>query len=200
MKGFVAVILNMGVIQLQNLKDYWSTSITTDLPFFKSVFPRNRFFQIHGTLHVGNINGDLKHDKIEPLLDHLVPAFRSSYTLSQHVAIDESVIAFKCRVSFRQYFKGKPTPWGIKAFVVADSMSGYLYKAAICYGWGTELVRPELLHTARVVLTLVDGLDDKGYDVYLDRFYNSPLIATELKRKGITVTFLCLHPVPCTYC
>ena len=78
MKGFVAVILNMGIIQLQNLKDYWSTSITTDLPFFKSVFSRNRFFQIVGTLHFGNINGDLKSDKIEPLLDHLLPAFQSS--------------------------------------------------------------------------------------------------------------------------
>ena len=28
---------------------------------------------------------------------------------------------------------------------------------------------------------------DKDYDVYLDRFYNSPLIATEQKRKRITV-------------
>ena len=147
----------MGIKQLQNLKNYWSTSITTDLPFFRSVFARNRFIQILGTLHIGNINGDLKCDKIEPLLDHLVPAFQSSYTLSQHVAIDESVIAFKGRVTFRQYLKIKPTPWGIKAFVLADSVSGYLYKVAICYGWATELVRPELPHTARVVLTLVDG-------------------------------------------
>ena len=104
------------------------------------------------------------------------------------MAIDESVIAFKGRVTFRQYLKGKLTPWGIKAFVLADSVSGYLYKVAICYGRATELVGPELPHTARVVLTLVDGLEDKGYDIYLDRFYNSPLIATELKRKGITVT------------
>ena len=104
------------------------------------------------------------------------------------MAIDESAIAFKGRVTFRQYLKGKLTPWGIKAFVLADSVSGYLYKVAICYGRATELVGPELPHTPRVVLTLVDGLEDKGYDVYLDRFYNSPLIATELKRKGITVT------------
>ena len=38
---------------------------------------------------------------------------------------------------------------------------------------------------------------DKGYDVYLDRFYNSPLIATELKRKGITVTGISM-PTSCT--
>ena len=37
-KGFVAVILNMGVIQLKGIKDYWSTKHTIDLPFFRSFF------------------------------------------------------------------------------------------------------------------------------------------------------------------
>ena len=27
MKGFIAVILNMGIVQLANLKDYWSTEL-----------------------------------------------------------------------------------------------------------------------------------------------------------------------------
>ena len=76
-------------------------------------------------------------------------------------------------------------------------MSGYLYKVAICYAQATELVRPEVPHAARVVLTLVDGIEDKEYDVYLDSFYNSPLIATELKRKGITVTGISI-PTSCT--
>ena len=106
----------MGIIQLKNLKDYWSTDMTTNLPFFQSVFSRNRFFRILGCLHVGEIDSDDKCEKIEPLLDLLQPAFSSSYTPAQNVAIDESVIAFKGRVSFRQYLKGKPTPWGIKAF------------------------------------------------------------------------------------
>ena len=32
-KGFIAVILNMGIIQLGDLKDYWSTEDTNNLPF-----------------------------------------------------------------------------------------------------------------------------------------------------------------------
>ena len=83
MKGFVAVILNMGIIQLGNLKDYWCTSDTNDLPFFRSVFSRNRFFQIFGALHVGDMESPLKRDKIQPLLDRLVPAFQAAYTPSQ---------------------------------------------------------------------------------------------------------------------
>ncbi len=63
MNGFVAVILNLGIVQLSNLKDYWSTQYTTDLPFFRSVFSRNRFFQIFGVLHVGDPESTLKGGK-----------------------------------------------------------------------------------------------------------------------------------------
>ena len=38
MKGFVATILNMGILQLSNLKDYWSTDDTCDVPFFRYAF------------------------------------------------------------------------------------------------------------------------------------------------------------------
>ncbi len=146
MQGFVAVILNIRIIQFSNLC-YWSTSDTTDLPFFRSVFPRNRFFQILGALHVGDPDSGLKRDKIQPLPDLLVPAFQSAYSPSQEIAIDESIISFKDCVSFRQYLKGKPTPWGIKAFVFASSKSEYLHKVAVYYGRETELIRDDLPHT-----------------------------------------------------
>ena len=42
-KGFIATILNMGIVKLPDLKDYWSTDVTTNLPFFLSVF--SDFFQ-----------------------------------------------------------------------------------------------------------------------------------------------------------
>ena len=37
-------------------------------------------------------------------------------------------------------------------------------------------------------MTLVQSLHNKGHDLYVDRFYSSPLLATELKEVGITVT------------
>ena len=127
MKAFIGTILNIGIIQLPHLKDYWAKSNTTDIPFFRSVFARNRFFQIFGTLHAGDIDTTVWRQKIQPLLDILRPRFTAAYTPDQHVAIDESVISFRGRVGFLQYLKGKPNPWGIKAFVLADSVSGYMY-------------------------------------------------------------------------
>ena len=37
-------------------------------------------------------------------------------------------------------------------------------------------------------MTLADGMHNKGHDLYVDRFYNSPLLAVELAKAGITVT------------
>lgn len=188
MKAFIALILNMGIHQLKNIKDYWLRSPTDDLPFFRSVFARDRFLQIFHNLHVGLLDSTSKKEKIQPLLERLLPSFQNAFALGRNVAIDESVISFKGRVGFRQYLKGKPHPWGIKAFVLADSTTGYLHNMAIYYGKDTELLRPDLPHTVRVVCTLMNEHHHKGYDLYVDRFYNSPLLATELSKAGITVT------------
>ena len=90
-------------------------------------------------------------------------------------------------MSFRQYLKGKPNPWGIKAFVLADSKTGYLNRVRIYYGKETQLLDSSLPHTVKVVMTLVEPFHHQGYDLYLDRFYSSPL-STELSKVGITVT------------
>ena len=60
------------------------------------------------------------------------------------MAVDELVISFKGRVGFLQYLKGKPHPWGIKAFVLVDSVSDYMYRVRRYFGKDTQLIRPEL--------------------------------------------------------
>ena len=187
--GFLAMILNMGIIQLQDMKDYWSTHYTTNLPFFRSVFSRDRFFQIFGALYVGDPDSTTKKGKIQPLLNRLCTSFEAAHTPDKQIAVDESVICFKGRVSFRQYLKGKPNPWGIKAYVLSDSKSGYLQRVCVYYGRETELIdREDLGQTTKVVLTLVQPFHHKGYDLYVDRFYSSPTPATELSNVGISVT------------
>ena len=56
--------------------------------------------------------------------------YKSTFTPSQEIAVDESV-SFKGRVSFRQYLKEKPHPCGIKAFVLSDSKTGYLQSVCV---------------------------------------------------------------------
>ena len=189
MKAFIGVILQMGMAQLSDIKDYWSTHVTLNFPFFRSVFSRDRFLQIFWMLHVGESDSPNKGSKIQPFLDLLIPLFQQCLIPSQEVSVDESMIAFRGRVSFRQYIRGKPEPWGIKAYVLSESKTGYMYNLVIYYGKETQLIsKPGLNHTTKVVLTLIDTLSNLGYDLYTDSFYTSPTLATELLFIGTTLT------------
>ena len=60
-------------------------------------------------------------------MDHLLEHFKNCYNLHRDVAVDESMICFKGRLFFIQYMPKKPTKWGMKAFVLGDSLYGYTY-------------------------------------------------------------------------
>ena len=61
--AFLAVILNMGLIDIPTLEGYWSTSWESEIPFFRRVMPRDRFLQIFWMLHVGD--GEGRVDKVK---------------------------------------------------------------------------------------------------------------------------------------
>ena len=46
MKAFVGLILNMGLVQVPEIKEYWSRDET---PFFRRVFSRDRFHILEPT-------------------------------------------------------------------------------------------------------------------------------------------------------
>ena len=189
MKAFVGLILSMGLVQIPEVREYWSRHETLNFPFFRRVLSRDRFLQIFWSLHVGEINGPTRRSKIQSFIDLLLPLFQRFFTPSKSVSIDEAMIAFRGRVRFRQYIRGKPTPWGIKAYVLSDSDTGYLYSVVIYYGSETELInRPDLNHTTKVVLTLMEPIANMGYDLYTDRFYTSPTLALELAAIKTTLT------------
>lgn len=189
MKAFIGMIIQMGIVQLSDIKDYWSRHVTLNLPFFRSVFSRDRFLQIFWMLHVGETPSTNKRSKIQPFIDLLLPLFQQHCRPTQQLAIDESMIAFRGRVGFRQYIRGKPQPWGIKAYVLSESKTGYMYNLVIYYGKETQLVvKQGLNHTTNVVLTLMEPLKNLGYDLYTDRFYTSPILASELLKIGTTLT------------
>ena len=51
--GFIALIVNMCIIQLPDIESYWKTSWVSQVPFFRDVLPRDRFQEIFWLLRVG---------------------------------------------------------------------------------------------------------------------------------------------------
>ena len=92
--------------------------------------------------------------KIWPLLNLLLLSFKDSYVPSQNLSIDESMISFKGRLSFLQYLPKKPQKWGMKAWILADSLNGYTWGWRLYTGEEGDRAEQGLAH--RVVMQLVD--------------------------------------------
>ena len=73
-------------------------------------------------------------------IDIIILIIQGNYDPDRQIAVDESVISLKGRVSFHQYLKGKPNPWGLKAYVLSDSKTGYMHNLCLFYGKDTNLI------------------------------------------------------------
>ena len=62
------------------------------------------------------------------LIDALNQRYEVVYKPDGHLSIDESMIKFKGRLSFRQYLPNKPIKWGIKVWAMCESKTGYMAK------------------------------------------------------------------------
>ncbi|XP_038124351.1 piggyBac transposable element-derived protein 4-like [Cyprinodon tularosa] len=92
---------------------------------------RDRFVAIWRYLHLQNnqaadVNKDDKLWKMRWFLNYLLDRFQALYEVDGNVSVDESMIKFKGRLSFRQYLPMKPTKWGVKVWVMAESSTGYV--------------------------------------------------------------------------
>ena len=78
---------------------------------------RNRFEQIFHFLQLADNTCDTGNDnlyKVRRFATLLTSQYQSLDILHQQVTIDEAMILFKGRLSFKQCMKAKPTKWGIK--------------------------------------------------------------------------------------
>jgi len=195
MEGFLAVVINMGLIQLPEIESYWSTNWITTVPFFSRLFSRERFEQIFWLLHVSHGDPDSPErriDKVKMLLDLLVGNFKKRFAPGRNLSVDETMVGFRGRFGPKQYMPDKPTKYGIKAFTLAESEHGYVLDILVYTGSDTlASANPDystLPQPARVVLHLLGDYSEKGHRVFTDRYYTSIPLALTLKEHSTGFT------------
>jgi len=98
-----------------------------------------------------------------------------------NICIDESLLLFKGRLSFRQYIPSKASRFGIKFFVLCDCATGYVLNFIIYTGKTTEYVpHPHVGISGSLVMTLMEPYLDRGHTLYIDNWYTSPLLLQRL--------------------
>ncbi|XP_014610408.1 PREDICTED: uncharacterized protein LOC106790182 [Polistes canadensis] len=105
-------------------------------------------------------------------IDYFVPG--------QNICVDESVVKFKGKISFITHNPNKPTKWGIRIYVLADSETGYVY---IVFFHTMEN------HSASLPTIIRDQVPTaKGYHMHTDRYYTSIPLAQELRKMKCHLT------------
>ena len=85
-------------------------------------------------------------------------------------SIDEGMIAFKGRLSFKQYLPAKPTKFGIKVWERASPQNGFCHEFQI-YTGKVEGVRTEEGLGSRVIKDLSRHLVGKNHVIHMDNFF-----------------------------
>ena len=99
----------MGINNLPRIAMYWSTDPFIGNTGIQSVMARNRFEELSQYLHFTNSEtepprGDANFDrlfKIRPILSIVLNNIQNAYEPSKNLSVDEAMIAFKGRLSFR---------------------------------------------------------------------------------------------------
>jgi hypothetical protein len=181
--AFLGVHLFMGIDRLPRTEMYWNE--TFGHPLITSLFSRDRFKQLLRYFRVvaadeeGAARDPLPH--VRALAAKLNTSFAAHSSPSQHLALDEAMVAYKGRSPIKQYIPSKPHKWGYKIWCL--SSEDYLLHFEIYAG--KEGAPSDAGATVDTVLRMTAAYQDQGHILYTDNWFTSPALLRALAQRGI---------------
>ena len=162
--AYFGFMVYMGLVHLPALADYWSKDDTFHYSPIADRISRDRFMEISRYLHFADNStlakpgspGYNKLGKVQVVIDTLNTQFQDVYNLHRDISVDEAMIPFKGRSSLKQYIPNKPVKRGIKVWMLADAVNGYVTNFEVYKG--KEGSTPEKGLGSRVVKNLTQHL------------------------------------------
>ena len=126
---FFGIIIIMGIVQFPQLRLYWSKDPMYRNELVRSM-TRNRFDLLLQCLHFCN-NDDIDDNtkklfKVEKVINLAIAQFIQATNPGKDMAIDETMIPWRGRLSFCQYIPGKAHKYGVKLYKLC-SVEGYTW-------------------------------------------------------------------------
>ena len=155
--------------------------------WFRSVMSRDRFLEIKRFIHVvdNSLDSSTNTDKlwkIRPMIELLQ---KNAYPCMHHThsCVDESMIGTKSHLSFLQYMPKKLVKWGIKVWVYSDSVNGYIVTFDVYTDADPAMPSYPKGLAHHVVTKLLRPFYGKGYTVYMENYYTSPVLFMDLLKE-----------------
>ena len=194
LKAFLGLLLLAGVFK-SNHEDAASLFSTdgTGRNIFRGTMSKDRFLFLLAALRFDDqvtrrerIESGDKLAAISKIYNIFNSNCQANYTCGEYSVIDEMLVGFRGRCSFRQYLKSKPKKYGIKIMCLCDARTHYLLNSYVYAGKTTEPNPNKLSIPTLSVLKLVSPITNTNRNVTGDNWFSSIQLISELKRVGLT--------------
>lgn len=195
MWAFLGIFMIFSIMQVPKYSIAWGSSAFFGITGLSEIMPRERFERLCKYFHVNDTTNNPArrqpgHDKlchIRPILDTVLEKCLKNYNPPQNQSIDEGMIAYKGRLSFKQYLPAKPTKFGVKVWARAHPKTGYIHEFQIYVG-KPEGQRGRVSEEGlggRVIKDLTSSIKNKNHHIYMDNYFSSPKLFEDLLKDGI---------------
>ena len=184
----VALMIYFGLVKVSSdIQKYWSTKSLYHGLWARGIMSRDRFKALMGFLHVVDPGNETPGDKLRKV-EEFISSFKERchllYQPNQNIAVDERMVKSKHQSGIRQYMKDKPTKYGLKLWVLADSSNGYTQDFDVYIGKSAHGETSEEGLGYDVVMKLVKPYLNQGYHLFFDNFYTSHKLVSDLFLHG----------------
>lgn len=109
---------------------------------------------------------------ISSLVRRIITNCQTYYIPQQELTIDECMIPFYGRHSWKVWMKNKPIRYGFKAYMLVEAKTSYVLNWTIHTGDKRDTIYNEELATLGIVKKLIEPYSGENYNLYMDRFYS----------------------------
>ena len=127
-------------------------------------------------------------DKLAPIrqvFDEMNKLFLRYYTPHEYLTVDEQLVPFRGRCSFKQYLPSKPDKYGMKIFWICDASTFYPLKAKPYLGKEGDV--PQRGLAQKVVLDLSMPFNNSGRNITMDNYFTDMSLTVTLLQNGLTL-------------
>ena len=184
----IALMIYFGLVKISSsYSKYWSTQSLYHGLWARAIMSRARYKALMGFLHVVDPGTETPGDKLRKV-EQFISSFRERCHLlhqpNQNMAVDERMVKSKHRSGIRQYMKNKPTKYGLKLWVLADSSNAYTQDFNVYIGKSAHGETSNEGLGYDVVMELVKPYLNQGYHLFFDNFYTSHKLVSDLFLQG----------------
>ena len=176
LKAYLGLNIMMGVNSLPRYEMYWAKDAFLGNEGFKRTMTCNRYEALTTYFHVSDRaneppNCQDKLYKVRPIYDAVKYNCKHRYQVHKEGSIDEAMIPFMGRLSYKQYLPAKPVKRGIKVWMRCDARNAYLADFDVYLGKAEQPTDNGLGYD--VVKKLSEDIEGRFHHLYFDNYFTS---------------------------